>query len=295
MAAAVPTEMATILVAQLAAVAGARALLTPRVQEAGAPLAEASAKELCEKWFLAYAAAVWIPCFAAIVGLELYLSWGKWHYMAVCAGLAAPLLLQPVLAPSLTGEAGVGLLERYSLKANIWIAVYSFLGNYWGTQYFYSILGCRYTLPFLPSHQLNGVPVCMYFATHFYFCFYHALANKAYRWVLHGYQKDAWRTAFLVVWTLALSYVVAFLETFSIAAFPYYTFADRGKVYTVGSAFYALYLIVSFPMFWRLGGADGSRHSVLDTFLEAASTWMVIMSLLDAVRLWLGADFSMTG
>ena len=31
-----------------------------------------------------------------------------------------------------------------------------------------------------------------------------------------------------------LAYVTAFLETFSISAFPYYTFDDRQQMYTVG-------------------------------------------------------------
>jgi hypothetical protein len=34
--------------------------------------------------------------------------------------------------------------------------------------------------------------------------------------------------------------------------FPYYTFIDRSKVYSIGSLFYAIYFFVSFPMFMRL-------------------------------------------
>ncbi len=34
--------------------------------------------------------------------------------------------------------------------------------------------------------------------------------------------------------------------------FPYYTFIDRGRMYTVGSLFYAIYFFVSFPMFYRI-------------------------------------------
>lgn len=33
--------------------------------------------------------------------------------------------------------------------------------------------------------------------------------------------------------------------------FPYYQFVDRASMYTVGSLFYAIYFIVSFPMFLR--------------------------------------------
>jgi hypothetical protein len=34
--------------------------------------------------------------------------------------------------------------------------------------------------------------------------------------------------------------------------FPYYTFIDRSRMYTVGSLFYAIYFFVSFPMFYRI-------------------------------------------
>lgn len=34
--------------------------------------------------------------------------------------------------------------------------------------------------------------------------------------------------------------------------FPYYTFVDRSKMYSVGSLFYAIYFFVSFPMFMRI-------------------------------------------
>ena len=34
--------------------------------------------------------------------------------------------------------------------------------------------------------------------------------------------------------------------------FPYYTFVDKGRMYTVGSLFYAIYFFVSFPMFFRM-------------------------------------------
>jgi len=216
----------------------------------------------------------------------------KWHYLLVTGGLAAPLCLQPLFFPSLTGEKDLPLLERHCTKANVWIAIYSFLGNYWGTHYFYCVLKAKYTLPFLPDHQLNKVPVCMYLATHFYFCFYHALGSKVMRWVWTRYRPGAARTTFCVSVVCVMAYCTAFLETFSISAFPYYTFDDRQQMYTVGSAFYALYLAVSFPMFARLDWKPGG-HTLTEACLEAFAAWSIILSLLDFVRLGLGVDFHM--
>jgi hypothetical protein len=40
------------------------------------------------------------------------------------------------------------------LQANVWIAIFSFIGNYFWTHYFYSLLGASYTFP---SWRLNDV------------------------------------------------------------------------------------------------------------------------------------------
>ena len=52
-----------------------------------------------------------------------------------------------------------------------------------------------------------------------------------------------------------MSYAVAFMETLTIAHFPYYDFEDRDMAYTVGSAFYGLYFVVSFPVYFALDEA----------------------------------------
>lgn len=87
-------------------------------------------KRACEMWFLGYGA-FWISCFAVIIASQVYLQFQAEHYMLVCGGLAAPLLLQPLLLPSLTHDQNKSLLERHSFKANLWIFVFGFIGNYW--------------------------------------------------------------------------------------------------------------------------------------------------------------------
>lgn len=47
------------------------------------------------------------------------------------------------------------------------------------------------------------------------------------------------------------SYFTAFMEAATLDGFPYYQHTDRWLMYKYGSAFYALYFIVSFPMFLR--------------------------------------------
>lgn len=67
----------------------------------------------------------------------LYLSCVAMHvcfcqvsYFVVCFGLCLPIFAFPLLSvhPS---EAGLPVGQRFGVKANVWIAIYSFIGNYW--------------------------------------------------------------------------------------------------------------------------------------------------------------------
>ncbi len=88
------------------------------------------AKRRTEVWFLQYGA-VWISVMLIIIAFELYTLFDRIHYAVVLGALAAPLYLQPILWPSWTGDENVGLLDRYSFKANVWIGIFGFIGNYW--------------------------------------------------------------------------------------------------------------------------------------------------------------------
>ena len=72
------------------------------------------------------------------------------------------------------------------------------------------------------------------------------------RYVRSAYADTRMRVALEVFLVLAMSYAVAFMETLTISNFPYYDFEDRDMAYTVGSAFYGLYFVVSFPVYLRL-------------------------------------------
>jgi len=96
------------------------------------------------------------------------------------------------LFPCITGEShDVPFGERFSVKVNLWLAVFSFVGNYWYTHYFYNVLHASYTMP---GHDVNGVPIGMFFATHFYFSFYHVFANLFLRKIVTTYQPGFGRT-----------------------------------------------------------------------------------------------------
>jgi len=74
-------------------------------------------------------------------------------YLLVGLAAALPCVLLPLwLQPAL--EAKKPLLHRHWVKANIWIAVFSFIGNYFWTHYFYTLLGAQYTFR---TWRLNDV------------------------------------------------------------------------------------------------------------------------------------------
>lgn len=250
-------------------------------------------KRAYEIYALAYTP-IWIFAFACIVAFGLYETFDKWSYMKVCVGLSLPYLLQPVLYPSAgtpgSPDEGRPLLERYSFKANLWLAIYSFIGNYWYTHYFYSVLHAKYTMP---AHRLNNVPLALYFATHFYFSTYHVFSNLMLRKVVTTFEPGTNRKMLYIAVVGTFAYFTAFMETLTISAYPDYSFEDRNMAYTIGSAFYGIYFIVSFPAFFvfdkEIDSSDANKKTVTvwDTVVSSCGYGMIILILLDIVRLYL--------
>ena len=78
------------------------------------------------------------------------------------------------------------------------------------------MLGASYTLP-CGKWVVNEVPIVMFLMTHPYFCSYHVLAAMIIRRT--GVHASCLR---YVIAVLLMAYVTAFLETWSIAAYPHY-------------------------------------------------------------------------
>lgn len=264
------------------------------------PLPSNIQKRQFEIYALKYTA-IWILIFGVVIVTKSFLWFSANDYMALCVTLSLPFLLQPILAP-LESERNLPLTSRYSFKANVWIAIFSFIGNYWYTHYFYSVLKAKYTFP---SHRLNDVPIALFFATHFYFVTYHSLSNLLLRKIESTYLPGTRRTLYFWTVVFAFSYFTAFMETLTISSFPYYSFEDRNMAYTIGSAFYGLYFIVSYPIFYRLDEKiapvaerktdDDAPHSMFKTVMEAMGTGMIVLLLLDFCRIFLNIPLVIPG
>jgi len=241
---------------------------------------------------------VWISIFAVVIVTQAYENFTENGYMALCGSLAAPLLLQPFLLPT-QSEKTLPFHLRYSFKATLWIAIFSFIGNYWYTHYFYSVLQAKYTFP---AHRTNNVPISMFFATHFYFITYHTFSNMLLRAIETSYVPSTLRTIYFWSTVCAFSYFTAFMETLTISSFPYYSFPLelQEQVYTHGSAFYGLYFIASFPLFYRLdeyvGVIRGVRpHTVFQTVIEVSACGMIVLQMLDFCRLYMNIPLLIKG
>lgn len=145
----------------------------------------------------------------------------------------------------------------------------------------------------MPSTRLNNVPIAMFFATMFYFSSYHVFSNCMLRKIKTSFAPTIQRRVLYIMAVCVLSYFTAFMETLTISSFPYYSFEDRNMAYTVGSAFYGIYFLVSFPAFLEFDGdvdnksVNARKVSSWDAFVQSCGYGMMIMCLLDFVRLYL--------
>jgi len=238
--------------------------------------------------------AFWISIFGYVVFSEEYKKWEDLSYMILSLIVSLPFVVYPYFFPSPADEK-IPLSQRFWVKANIWIAILSFVGNYFWTHYFYKLLGAKYTFPI--SWELNEVPIMLYFITHAYFMSYHAFTSAILRrcWTGDFYLKSTRFIQILISISIVflLAYITAFLETFSIASVPYYHFEDRNIMYLVGSAFYGIYFYVSFPMFYLLDEEKDESWTIEYTAIHSLASCMAVSIILDIWRLVVGPIINM--
>ena len=273
-----------------------RLILVSAKLKMASSFAQSPSKRQGEKFFLLYSLA-WIATLMFVVVTKAYESFGPSQYLHFAVAIATPALILPILFPSKVDELqSIG--SRYCLKVNVFIAILTVTGNYFYTHYFYTVLGVRYTGPLTPGRgvDLNGVPLSMYFMTHAYFCFYHILAGIVLRTTRRACRHVTSDPIieFLAVGSVVVgfSWAVAFLETWTISGFPYYTYPDQMRMYTHGSTFYALFFIISFPMFSRMDEVSAKPWGLGRVVVEAMATMMLILWVADLWRLFVVSDSS---
>ncbi|KAK1313374.1 Cycloeucalenol cycloisomerase [Acorus calamus] len=241
-------------------------------ERGGRWLAVNPSKRWGELFFLLYTPFWLTLCLGVVVPFKLYERFSELEYFLLGLVSAVPTFVVPLLV--------VG-------KANVWIIIFSYVGNYFWTHYFFKVLGASYTFP---SWKMNGVPHTTFLLTHVCFQFYHVASNMTLRRLrlsVAGLPQPI-QLVTEAAWILALSYFIAWLETIAIANFPYYSFVDRDSMCKVGSLFYAIYFFVSFPMFLRIDEKPGDQWDLPRVAIDALGAAMLVTIILDLWRLFLG-------
>ncbi|ESR53329.1 Cycloeucalenol cycloisomerase [Citrus sinensis] len=249
-------------------------------------LAPNPSKRWAELFFLGYTPFWLTLCLGIIVPYKLYETFTELEYLLLGLVSAVPSFLIPLLFVG-KADSCLGLKDRFWIKANLWIIIFSYVGNYFWTHYFFTVLGASYTFP---SWKMNNVPHTTFLLTHVCFLFYHVASNLTLRRIRHSVADlpDKIQLAVEAGWILVLSYFIAYLETLAISNFPYYEFVDRASMYKVGSLFYAIYFIISFPMFLRIDEKLGDLWDLPRVAVDALGAAMLVTIILDLWRIFLG-------
>lgn len=251
-------------------------------------------KAWVEKLYLAYSP-IWMLSMGVMVVTGWDKTFGDVALLVHAFGTALPLLVVPaLLARRYTDKPWH---ESYWLKAGLYLLVFSFFGSYFGSEYFFDLLGMVYVYPnattTLDSALLGSgtqtVPLIMYPYAFVYFSTYHCTANIALRRLRSaGLPGGALLFPVLV---FVIAYFWSWLETKAMAnplmaeSF-YYRSMDRMLLY--GSAIYGIYFVVSFPIYYYLDETRARPWSILETCGGALSASMLTFFGLDLVTRWLG-------
>lgn len=248
-----------------------------------------------EKFFLAYTP-FWIACMGVLMTTGSGKRWGDAGLNLAMLVIFAPLLVVPVLVRD-ERSLGRQWWQTYWFKLNVWIGIYAGIGSYFGTEYFFDVLGMVYNYPQL-SWRLDAallgsgtqtVPFIMYPSAHFYFVTYHTIGVIVLRRVRTSELGNSpWLWPVVVV---IAAYGFAWAETFAMtngAIAEQFTYRDLPRMLRWGSLFYATYFVVSFPMIYRLDERPGEDWPLRRVAVEALAAGMLMLFLLDVLTHFVG-------
>lgn len=249
-----------------------------------------------EKAFLVYSP-VWMTVMGLVMVLGIDDRVGEWGFLAIGLAVALPLVLVPAL---IRDESYLGRrwYETYWFKANVYIAIFNFAANYFGSEYFFDVLGMVYNYPEIELFNLDSalvgtgeqqVPIMMYLLTQAYFMTYHGTAIVVLRRLrtsgIVGV-KALWLPVVVVV-----AYFWAWIETRWMAnplIADHFYYRDMGRMLAYGSMFYAAYFIASFPIFYHLDETRTANWTLTKTAGAACAAGLIMLLLLDFATKWFG-------
>jgi cycloeucalenol cycloisomerase len=248
-----------------------------------------------EKFFLVYTP-VWMTAFGIYQRSRLGDAMGDVGNLLVTFAIFAPLWI----IPALFAHTERRWYESYWFKFNLWILIYSAIGSYFLSEYFFDVLGMVYHFPNLhwtfDSALLGSgkqvVPLTMYLHADYFFVGYHTTAVIVMRRIRTSPLNVHPLVGALVV--AAAAWFWAFAEirlTTAPSLADQFRYEDLSWALRWGALVYACYFIVSFPMVYRLDENPGESWSIERTAIEALAAGMLTFILLDLATKWVGAPY----
>lgn len=254
---------------------------------------ENDSKAWAEKFFLVYS-----PVWMAVMGLTMVMGWVKvWGdvgFMLQACVVALPFFIYPLLFSKEQGP----ITQTYWFKANVYIFSFSFFGNYFGSEYFFDVLGMVYNYPSIQWNfdaALVGsgeqkVPVIMYLLSHAYFMTYHTSAVVVLRRIKTSAVPLMW--LLFPVMIFVIGYFWAWMETKAMAnpmIEEQFYYKDKARMLAYGSIMYACYFVASFPIFYFLDEDKNSKWNLWVVMAASFSAGLLTLYLLDFWTRYVGA------
>jgi len=255
-------------------------------------LSENPDKAWAEKIYLLYS-----PVWMALMGLVMVTGWvqqfGELAYNLWSLFIVAPFVLLPAFLASKHPELHQGKkwYETFWFKSNLYMWLVSFCGSYFGTEYFFDVLGMVYDYPMIEKTNLDAallgsgeqkVPFCMYLLAHAYFMTYHNTAIVVLRRLKTSalpVKKILWPVMIFVI-----GYFWAWMETKAMAN-PFieqqFYYKDMARMLAYGSIMYSFYFIASFPVYYFLDEDKDKPWGLWYTFMASCTAGLLTIYLLD--------------
>eukprot|EP00055_Hartaetosiga_balthica_P010486 m.44817 g.44817 ORF g.44817 m.44817 type:complete len:273 (+) comp7189_c1_seq2:49-867(+) len=222
---------------------------------------------------------VWSMSIASVVAFKFYEKFSGTSYFIFGLCCALPTILIPLVASPRKYKQP--FFDQFWVKALVWDAVFTFIGNHFLTYYFFNMLGCRYTIP--GGWALNGIPLVMHFLTLCYFQAYHTFASM----ILRRFNFDSMSMFKKCMVVFGMGYSTAVMEAVSISAFPHYYYPDRYAMYVFGSAFYSLMFLITYPAYYDLV-EKSKKEKWTYFFMHSLACGMAVFIADDVWRLIIG-------
>jgi cycloeucalenol cycloisomerase len=255
-------------------------------------------KAFAEKLFLCF-----LPVFLLYNAVIQQMGWldaGTFWHVVQNFGMWFPYCV--ALPAWLRRRSPIPWRESVWFKLNLYMAVWVFYATYFHTEYFFEVLGLRYRFPHVSwtfdstlvgpddataAATYQRVPVGMYLNSMAFFLVYHTAAIVCMRRVRSatlGLSPLARRLAWAAI-VLATALFFAWAETrlyITDEAEANVWYVDLPRMLRLGSVFYAMYFVVSFPNLFRLDEQiDQPPWSLGRVVVEASFVAITSLLLLD--------------